>query len=44
MKDLIRKVVGESIQIIDSAEPTAENVKAFLEKNNLLSDNGAPML
>lgn len=41
MKDLIRKIVGESIQIVDSAEPTAEYVLKFLESNNLLSENPA---
>lgn len=40
LKPMIRSVVGPHIQLIDSAEETAKDVKSVLEKNNAL--NKAP--
>ncbi len=37
LKNVIREVVGESVTIIDSARPTAEELKNILTKSNLLN-------
>jgi glutamate racemase len=37
LKDTIRKVLGKRINLIDSGEETAKEVKVILEKNNLLN-------
>lgn len=36
--ETIAKTVGDNVVLIDSAEPTAQELKNILEKNNILSD------
>jgi glutamate racemase len=40
LRNTIRKVIGEKIAIIDSAMPTAEELRTFLQKNDLLNVTG----
>lgn len=44
LSEIISKTVGPKITLIDSAEPTARQLKMDLEKNNLLSTNSKPTL
>lgn len=44
LSEIISKTVGSKITLIDSAEPTAQQLKISLEKNNLLSDGKKPTL
>ena len=39
LKPMIRKVMGESVVLIDSAKQVAQQVKAILKKENLISGN-----
>lgn len=36
--DVVKEVMGEGINLIDSAQPTADEVKKLLQENDLLSD------
>lgn len=40
--ETISEIVGPNINLVDSAKPTAEELKTILEKENLLSDNSTP--
>ncbi|MBI4036014.1 glutamate racemase [Candidatus Daviesbacteria bacterium] len=42
--ETIRNVVGPKVNIVDSAVPTAQQLKITLENNNLLSDSKEPTL
>ncbi|MDO8452157.1 MAG: glutamate racemase [bacterium] len=42
LKNVIQEVVGENITLVDSAKPTAEELKQTLEEKNLLND-GEPV-
>lgn len=44
LSEIISKIVGNKVTLIDSAEPTAQQLKVSLEKNNLLSTNPKPKL
>lgn len=44
LRETITEAVGENITLIDSAKPTAEEVKKVLEQNNLLSEKTNPTL
>lgn len=44
LRETITEVVGEDITLIDSAKPTAEELKILLAENNLLSNNQNPYL
>lgn len=39
LKKVIQKVVGEKVQLIDSAKPTAIKLKEVLEKEHLMNDS-----
>ena len=41
LKDVIQEVIGEDITLIDSAKPTAEELKELVEEKDLL--NGKPV-
>lgn len=40
--DAISQAVGPIVLLVDSAQPTAQHLKKFLEEKNLLSDNQNP--
>lgn len=42
LKKIIGEVMGKRITLVDSAKPTAENLKKFLKDRNLLSGNEKP--
>lgn len=42
LDDVIQKTVGDSITLVDSAKPTAEELKKILEDNDLLTDEKNP--
>lgn len=42
LKNAIQNVVGSNIQLVDSAQTTAQKVLARLQKNNALAENTSP--
>ena len=42
LRKAIQETVGESVTLVDSAKPTAEELKVFLENNNLLNKSKKP--
>ena len=42
IKEIVRDVVGEDVIIVDSARPTALELKRILEANNLLTVKSDP--
>lgn len=44
LKNVIQKVIGKKIKLIDSAKPTAQKLRKLLEANNLLNKDKNPKL
>lgn len=42
LRGIIQQSVGNSVRLIDSAQPTAKELKSVLEEKGLLSDNNQP--